>query len=557
MDIKSYICKALFFLFTIIFLISVFKNISYPLFWADESMTVMGSERILEYGYPKINDGKNVIYDLRHSNKRLGANETLDAYVGGAGWLQYYYGAIATFVASQFQDFYLKTAIIRSWYALAGLFGLFILMQWVSSLIPEEKNKINFKIAFIFLCISSISLTLHIREARYYALVFPILYGMTVLYLKFRVTENLNLKKFISIYVLLHLLSIITFSPVYFIIIASVGIMESLFFISSVRKQGFTNALNNAKPIIMATLLSGILAIPVFTFFKTFEINRIMSEFNGYNADMYWNNFKTAIQYLTKFEYLYVAVIVKILTLIFLKPIIRFNSQLIKVSTFYTILTIVFVFAISRMHGFMYTRYIVYLQPLISLIILADGYLLYKILADKYSKNIAVPALLILFGMIGYKVYENRALLQGHIYEMTHQYKGPLDETINYIKDNFENPSKLVVATNYEETSFMYYLNTKTIIGYVENNLAEDLKFKPDIIAYRPNWGDPNGIFANYIKDNEYFVKRFTLKNLPVNTISEFNYLPNFTHKFRTETTYTYNESVQLWILNKYDQSGN
>src|SRR6185436_20880908 len=69
-----------------LFLISIFKNISFPLFWADESMTAIGTERVLEYGYPKVHDGKNVFYDLRHSNPVLGINEENDAYVGGAGW---------------------------------------------------------------------------------------------------------------------------------------------------------------------------------------------------------------------------------------------------------------------------------------------------------------------------------------------------------------------------------------------------------------------------------------------------------------------------------------
>src|SRR5690242_19677057 len=42
----------------ILFLFSVFGHISYPLFWADESMTAMGTERVLQYGYPKVHDGK-------------------------------------------------------------------------------------------------------------------------------------------------------------------------------------------------------------------------------------------------------------------------------------------------------------------------------------------------------------------------------------------------------------------------------------------------------------------------------------------------------------------
>ncbi len=43
-------------LLVLILAVSLFKNISYPLFWADESMTVMGGVRVMEYGYPKVHD---------------------------------------------------------------------------------------------------------------------------------------------------------------------------------------------------------------------------------------------------------------------------------------------------------------------------------------------------------------------------------------------------------------------------------------------------------------------------------------------------------------------
>ena len=102
---------------------SVFKNISYPLFWADESMTAMGAERVLEYGYPKVHDGKNVFYDLNHPDKKLGINEKDDAYVGGAGWGQYYYGIIGYKLAETTSDIYFKTALFRATFAFAGLLG--------------------------------------------------------------------------------------------------------------------------------------------------------------------------------------------------------------------------------------------------------------------------------------------------------------------------------------------------------------------------------------------------------------------------------------------------
>ncbi|MFZ1677202.1 MAG: hypothetical protein WAT91_08015, partial [Saprospiraceae bacterium] len=98
-------------------LLSVFKNISFPLFWADESMTAVGTERVLEYGYPKVHDGKNVFYDLRHSNPTLGIDEKDDAYVGGAGWAQYYFGIIGYKLTEKTENIFTKTGIFRATFA--------------------------------------------------------------------------------------------------------------------------------------------------------------------------------------------------------------------------------------------------------------------------------------------------------------------------------------------------------------------------------------------------------------------------------------------------------
>jgi hypothetical protein len=89
-----------------LFLVSLFKNISYPLLWADESITVMHGKRVLEYGYPKVHDSKNVVYDLRHSNPRLGVDERTDAYIGGADWGMYYVAAVAAKIAPMGDDIY-------------------------------------------------------------------------------------------------------------------------------------------------------------------------------------------------------------------------------------------------------------------------------------------------------------------------------------------------------------------------------------------------------------------------------------------------------------------
>src|SRR4029079_17155193 len=104
----------LFLVILLAFCLSVFKNIRYPLFWADESITAVGGQRVLKYGYPKVHDGKNVFYDLPHKDTKLGIDAKTDAYVGGTGWLHYYVAAVAVKIASVSNNMYTQTGIIRS-----------------------------------------------------------------------------------------------------------------------------------------------------------------------------------------------------------------------------------------------------------------------------------------------------------------------------------------------------------------------------------------------------------------------------------------------------------
>src|SRR5512139_1342528 len=126
-DLRKRCLTLIFFSLSLLFVVSLLKNISYPFLWADESMTVMHGKRVLEYGYPKVHDGKNVLYDLRHSNPKLGIDEKTDAYIGGANWGMYYVAAVAVTLAEMSNDIFTKTAILRIPFALTGLIGLVIL----------------------------------------------------------------------------------------------------------------------------------------------------------------------------------------------------------------------------------------------------------------------------------------------------------------------------------------------------------------------------------------------------------------------------------------------
>ena len=117
-------------LLLLVFSFSLFKNISYPLLWHDEAETAMFGERILQYGYPKVHDGKNVLYNFDFEYAPgfglLGLKEETDAYIGGALWGQYYFSVPGIYLADKMKNIYNQTASVRIPFALAGFLGILI-----------------------------------------------------------------------------------------------------------------------------------------------------------------------------------------------------------------------------------------------------------------------------------------------------------------------------------------------------------------------------------------------------------------------------------------------
>ena len=158
---------------------------------------------------------------------------------------------------------------------------------------------------------------------------------------------------------------------------------------------------------------------------------------------------------------------------------------------------------------------------------------------------------LIVFALFfSYTFFNNLHKVKGHVYEMFHQYKGPLDYTIPYIKENFPRADTLVIAANYEEYSYMYYLGSKVIVGYVGNNLEEDAKLVPDIIAYRKMWPHFAGLFNHYFSKAPYEPVSFPIFDSPVNNSPGFDgtKYPLFNHRFKTFLTDDPQQAAYLYI---------
>ena len=542
--------------FGILLLISVFKNIAYPLMWADESMTAMGSERVVEYGFPKAHDGKNVVNDMFCSTPRVAVNAN-DAFIGGANWGQYYFGAIGYKLANSSDDLYTKTGIFRSTFAIMGLLGLFILAFAVSKFFDDTFYKYLFISLFLLAELISVSMALHIREVRYYSPALFFSSAVIALYLLYRFHKPFN-KIFFSIGLAALLwITFNMFSPLYFIFILAIGISEAVIYVFQyLKSKNLKVALMACFPAVAAILISYIAVYPLLDYFKTFEMKKILDGFYHFNSAMYWWHFSNEVRYFGKLELLWLAAAMRIAIFVNYKKVSSRYSELFSVSNFLTLLFIIFLFSVPNIDSPMFTRYLIYMQPVVAIIAIIDFIILLRVFPyynTKTSKTKAAIPVLIFATFFGFTVANNLPFLAGHMYEMTHQYKGPLDYTIPYIKANYTKPEDLTIATNYEETSYMYYLKSKVIVGFVGNNLPEDTAYQPDLISYRQSLGSNfEGVFNLYLKRAPYTRTAFPAKDIPLNNIPELNFdMPVYNHYFQSVSTDEEGKKVSLLLKMK------
>ena len=96
----------------------------------------------------------------------------------------------------------------------------------------------------------------------------------------------------------------------------------------------------------------------------------------------------------------------------------------------------------------------------------------------------------------------------------------------------------------------MYYLKSRVIIGYVGNNLEQDMQMVPDIIIFRKGWRNLNPkIFVDFLGRRRYQRVSFPVFDYKVNNIPELNLSPEYQHQFKTLNTE--NERIKADIFLK------
>jgi hypothetical protein len=560
--------KSLIVLLIVLLALSIFKNISYPLLWNDEAETAMFAKRILTFGYPKVHDGKNVLNLLELPDKSLAIDKGSDAYVVTV-WGHFYFAVIGELLSRLTDDIYLKTALSRIPFAIAGFIGLLVFALTGLQFFRHRNRGLYFLAAFFFLEFLSIPLMLHMREVRYYSLALLLLSIIFYLYSRYAVFKTLRSSLYIPLLTISMLLLYNTFPPPFFACVATIGLIELCRFI---KRWSARELMQSTLPLIIAVLM----VLPLLRFFHTAEISKAYALFFHISGFIQKSLLLNIVSFLWQYEFLCVILFARISALSlqrFVKPkgmslgkgklkrtvmsdgvqeerneiMCRMNA-----SNCLSILIVLYILLASKIPlPVIYERYFIFLQPFLSIILLFDVFniasLLTQVQSTSARKYLRVILLIVagLFVVYGFNKIE---WLKHHSYELFHQYKGPLDYAIPYIQANYKDTENMTIATNYEECSLMYYLGSKVIIGYVGNNLEEDMTMTPDIIIFRKKWTytSKSEIFSPFFARARYKPVAFEVFDNAVNNIPQLS--GPIRHLFKTKMAKTEKEALVLHV---------
>jgi len=573
---------------SILFCFFLFKNISYPLLWGDEAETAITANQILHHGYPKVHEGKNIIFlpdiaiNIHHeeninglpdSTNWIGYKPSIDANIS-MPWGNYYFATIGVFIASHFNDMYLKTALVRIPFAAIGLIGLMIFMLALKGFFPSRTNYHRFIIAFIFLELFSITLLLNMRQARYYSLVIFITGCFFYVFIHYFILRKYSFKKYLFMMTLVLFLGYQVSFVLFTVLCITAFVYEAWFGVMSicdklknrqkfltVISDQFLQTLRNISPVLIAIII----VIPFLIYFEIFSISSKATQNYGFSFVKYKGQLERLLYILKTQECFYPFVVAKVSECIVLYLDRNKNKQVDEMATlkrlsfFMTIFFISFALIIGRWPMVLFTRHFIVLQPVMILIMLTDIFIVLKYLSDQeinkvdqinsIAKFARVAFLLLLILAFSSNLKAKINYERNYLFQITHQVKGPLDYTIPYIKENFKKPEDLVLAADYEEFSYIYYLDCKVVLGYTNKNLKDDLNYQPDLMIYRKEWKHDRKYFDYYAQKAKYNRILFPVYDSGVNDITELNWA--FSHQFKTKFTTDDNEKAELLVLEK------
>jgi hypothetical protein len=502
-------------------------NLAHPLLWADEAETAMFARHVQEYGYPKVHGARNVVYQFG-PNIAVGVKEGPDAYIGTT-WGQFYFAVPGLAWADRASDLYDRTFRLRLPFALAGALGVLV---WLSALLPvfagAPRQQARFAAAWLLACAASVSLLLHLREVRYYALVVLLGGAIFRLHLGYAVYGRVGFLRWAAGLTALLLLLFHTFFQAFFAFLVLLG-AERAWAVARGRAPR-----RDLAPFAAAALL----VAPFAVWFETLSTAAAFAESFAFRPADWLSNLREVAVHLLRHEWLAAALVLRVGAIALRAGSPqgrRVASGLLGFAAGYV--------AIGCLNPLPLERYFVVLSPVFAGAALLDAFALARALPERVPatrrRAVAAASLAALAAVLAASRWPDAANLRGRVHELRVPHQGPLDFAIPWLRENYPHPEDLVIATNYEEYAFMYYLGSHAIIGLSLNNLARDRQLEPDVVIPRRRWPHSFAALRPLLARGDWEEVRFPVRDVHQNNVpalSRSRFVPD-PHRFETPAT--------------------
>ena len=511
--------------------------LGHPLFWQDEGETAMFGQRILDYGYPKVHDGGNVVFGMGVPLEYAVEGRT-DAYTGSL-WGQYYLAALGVQFAKGVEELHAHTARVRLPFVLLGMAGLGLLFLSVSPLFSERRRgrAAGFAGYGLLLCLST-SLILHLREVRYYAPALACLAG--VVWLQMRRPpgrgEGGAGRAWGMGGALLVLFNF--FHPA----ALAAGLWVCIeWFVWARRAPGpGLSRVGRAGSLWLSLAAFGSLALGIAWAFGIPTLSRIFAERWGFGPELYGTNLVLLAQYLLRYELLGPVLLAEAVLLVGRRQgresaagLICARGSLLRLVVLYAL--------VGAGNPIFFERYFVPVGPLLILVLLLDLEILWRGFGHETRQTrrprglgIALSSA-ILASILWIRADE----LVGHVQEIRRPVVGPVDAAIEFIQARYPDPAALMIATNYEAEPYMYYLGSR-VVGRFHGGTAEadaaEAALEPDLVI--PRSAQPRSLQAvrRYLMVHPFERHELSVADVAYNNIPELapGRLLSTTHRFAT-----------------------
>jgi hypothetical protein len=479
---ESLLCAAL----ALLFAASLLRHLDAPLLWNDEGDTAMFATRILEVGYPKVHGDRNVLYEFA-ADPRLGIDEATDAFIGKT-WGDFYFAVPGVWLAQRTPDPRARTFRVRLPFALAGLGGVAAWLWAVWPALPADaRRRARFACGYVALCALSISLTLHLREARYYALLVLGAGAWLGVHLRGAVLGTLAGWRYA-------LATALCASWVFHVFFAAwfplLGLCAADAALQALRSAPPAARVRSLARALAPHALAVLLALPALFFFDSLSMAARLSAELGASAVSWWSNLRGVLAHFARQEWLVAALLARAAAAWLARG--APEAQRAATHSARAVAARLLVFAagyaaVLCVNPLVYERYFVVWSPALAAGLALDVSSAASLLAARPRRLRAACAAALCLALAG-SLAARRDALAGRVAELIEPVHGPLDFAVESLRRRYEDPASLLIATNYEAQPLMFYLGSRVIVGLALGNLADERGLVPDVVIPRRRW---------------------------------------------------------------------